>query len=271
MIVPVLTRQRPAAAVPRIRSRTVPLRPATASERAERRRVLLVVHALEEPHDLARRRAVRAAQARAVDDPRVNAEARERRARRRAGAGRAPAAERRPERLEQHLGEQVVRRDDVQPRERAIGGELIVASSTAASSGARPCACGPATLTPRARRQRTKRRAAYAAGSRWSRGRAGARRGGRRGRSRGAKPVRGGAAAAVEAAVVAATPPVDALDAAVRDGRGERRRGGRRSASGSPPREPDVAGDLPPARAGVGDARGSSSSRSARSAAAPSR
>ena len=51
-IVPVFTRQRPAAGVPRMRRRTVPVRPATASDRRQVRRDLLVLHALEQPHDL---------------------------------------------------------------------------------------------------------------------------------------------------------------------------------------------------------------------------
>ena len=83
---------------PRARSRT-PGRPASAAMWSS------------SVHDLARRRAVGAREARAVDDARAQPEARHRAPHHdRAGARRAAGAELRAERLDQRLGVEVVRR-----------------------------------------------------------------------------------------------------------------------------------------------------------------
>src|SRR3954452_11854281 len=77
----------------------------------ERRTGLLALHRVEEAHDLPRRREVRARQARAVDDPRMDPERRDLPADDGGAGRRRPArAELRSQVLEQHLGIEVVGR-----------------------------------------------------------------------------------------------------------------------------------------------------------------
>ena len=131
MSVPVLARQRSCAAVPRMRLRIVPVRPATAQRSLEGARDLLAVHRLEQVHDLARGGAIGAREPGAVDDLRGQAEGAELGAHDAdARGGRARAGELGAEVLDQHLGQEVVggdvgQADEVAHRRGGHGGQVL--------------------------------------------------------------------------------------------------------------------------------------------------
>ena len=148
-----------------MRALTVPVRPVMASEARNVCGDVRAVHPLEQAHDVARRGAVGARQARAVDDLRAHAEVVERVAHDRSAGGGVPWSRKRAPSSRKSISAAKLFDGTLMKRASSPTGRESEKATVLASSGAKPALLRPVAVTPAALSWAAKRAAAKRAAS----------------------------------------------------------------------------------------------------------